>query len=274
MSEKPPQEDSSAGSPNKIRTQSSLQSNWDTAAAALQIDTSQLEIAILAVRHAIKLDVECESPAAGRRWEILGILQSRSRQHDAAVRSLETASLLCPLSSHGQLVLADEYVRAGHVESARAIYQYLATLIPLEIELLEPLAAGLGRVGERELALTICREAADRMPGEAAPLLGIVYYLRRLRRPAATVLPYLTRAFELDPSDTECRISLAWILHSCGRSDDGARLLDEISLSEVDCVRSLTLMRCVYEAVQDDHCATVCKYRLEALAAQKWQDRL
>ena len=111
------------------------------------------------------------------------------------------------------------------------------------------------------------------MPGETGPLLGIVHYLRRMRRPAATVLPYLKRAFELDPSDTECRISLAWILHTCGRSEDGANLLDSVPLAELECVRSLTVMRRVFEAVADEHCATVCKYRLDAIAAQRWRER-
>src|SRR5262249_34287641 len=158
--------------------------------------------------------------------ELLGTLLLQRKHYDAALWSLETASTLVPLSHHGQLALAECYVDAGYPEAARAIYRYLAAVIRLDTELLETLANGLGRIGERDLALDVCREAAQRLPRTAGPLLGIAYYLRRLRRPAATVLPYLKRAFDLDPRNLECRIALAWMLHATGRSADGADLLD------------------------------------------------
>ena len=210
---------------------------------------------------------------AGRCWERLGILELARDRREAALHSLETASVLVPLSHRGQLALAACYSASGFPESARTIYQHLAAAVHFETELLADLAAGLGRVGEHELALAVCRDASQRMPGVAAPLLGIARHLRRLRRPAATVLPYLTQAFELDPTNTECRISLAWMLHACGRSVDGAELLDSVAVADVECVPSLTRMRHVFVAAEDEYCASVCKYRLEALAAQRWRER-
>jgi thioredoxin-like negative regulator of GroEL len=196
------------------------------------------------------------------------------RSHfDAAQWSLETASTLVPLSHAGQLALAECYVDSGFVETARSIYRYLAAAIRIDSELLEPLAEGLGRVGERDLALDVCREAAQRLPRAAGPLLGIAYYLRRLRRPAATVLPYLKRAFDLDPRNLDCRIALAWMLHATGRSADGADLLDELQVAQLECVRSLTMMHRVFEAAAEHNCASACKYRLDSLAAQRLRER-
>ncbi len=215
---------------------------------------------------------ETDSPATGRNWEQLGILLLARKHFDAALWSLETANTLTPLTARGQLALAECYIDAGHLEAARAIYRFLAAAIRLETELLQSLADGLGRVGERDLALDVCREAAQRLPRNAGPLLGIAYYLRRLRRPAATVLPYLKRAFELDPDNTECRIALAWILHATGRSADGADLLDGLPVAELECVRSLTMMQRVFEAAAH-HDATACRYRLDWLAAARLRER-
>ncbi len=212
-------------------------------------------------------------PDVGRVWESLGVLELARDRTEAALHCLETASLLVPLTYRGQLALAACYSTAGFPESARAIYRHLAAAIHIETELLTELAESLGRVGEHELALDVYRDAAQRMPGMAGPLLGIARHLRRLRRPAAAVLPYLIRAFELDPTSTECRISLAWMLHACGRSVDGAELIDSVAVSEVECVPSLTMMRHVFVAAEDEHCASVCKYRLEALAARRWRER-
>jgi thioredoxin-like negative regulator of GroEL len=259
MTEQPPADDNQPCLPRSIEVRDAFE---------LSAQRAQIDALIVDLRRQLKADAD-----AGRLWERVGILELAREQQEAALWALEMASLLQPLSHRGQLALAECYVKAGFVESAKAIYQHLAAAIRLETDILEDLAAGLGRVGEPELALAVCREAADRMPNTAGPLLGIVHYLRRLRRPAATVLPYLKQAFELDPSDTECRISLAWILHTCGRSEDGANLLDTVPLAELECVRSLTVMRRVFEAVADEHCATVCKYRLEAIAAQRWRER-
>jgi Flp pilus assembly protein TadD len=237
------------------------------------LDAPALDRAIAELRLQIRELSASESTAAGRLWEQLGTLLLRRKHYDAALWSLETASTLVPLSHAAQLALAECYVDAGYVEAARVIYRYLAAVIRIDTELLETLAAGLGRIGEKDLALDVCREAAQRLPRTAGPLLGIAYYLRRLRRPAATVLPYLKRAFDLDSRNLECRIALAWMLHATGRSADGADLLDGLQVSELECVRSLTMMHRVFEAAAEFNFASACKYRLDSLAAQRLRER-
>jgi tetratricopeptide (TPR) repeat protein len=209
----------------------------------------------------------------GLLWQQLGMRLRQRNHYDAALWSLEAASVLIPLSHAGQMALAECYVDAGYLEAARAIYRYLAGAIRVDTQLLESLSDGLGRVGEKDLALDVCREAAQRLPRTAGPLLGIAYYLRRLRRPAAIVLPYLERAFKLAPENLECRISLAWILHGTGRSAEGADLLACVQIDEFECVRSLTMMHRVLEAAAEFSFASACKYRLDSLAAQRLRER-
>lgn len=232
-----------------------------------------LDRSIADLRNQLRDGSAAETPGAGRLWEQLGTLLLQRKHYDAALWSLETASTLVPLSHAGQLALAECYVDAGYFEAARAIYRYLAAAIRIETELLEALSDGLGRIGEKDLALDVCREAAQRLPRAAGPLLGIAYYLRRLRRPAATVLPYLKRAFDLDPRNLECRIALAWMLHATGRSVDGADLLGGLEVGDLECVRSLTMMQRVFEAAAEFNCASACKYRLDSLAAQRLRER-
>lgn len=237
------------------------------------LDRESLDRAIAELRVRTRNLTSDESPDAGRLWEQLGTLLVQRRHFDAALWSLETASSIVPLTHAGQVALAECYVDAGYIEAARSIYRYLAAAIRIDTELLERLAAGLGRVGEKDLALDVCREAVQRLPRAAGPLLGIAYYLRRLRRPAASVLPYLKRAFDLDSRNLECRIALAWMLHATGRSADGADLLDGLQVRDLECVRSLTMMHRVFEAAADVDYASACKYRLDSLAEQRLRER-
>jgi tetratricopeptide (TPR) repeat protein len=201
----------------------------------------------------------------GRLWEVMGNLAFANDDFALAQSSLERASVLVPLSAAGQLVLAKCYDRSGHRAAAGAIYRHVATLKRLAVELLEPLASGLGRSGEVELALAICRRAAEAMPENPDPLVGMVHYMRRLRRPVEQILPVLRRAHDLDPSNCEYRISLAWMLHEVGRSEDGAELLAPVPCERYTCIRCLTLMQQIFERVGDAANAAVCRLRLAGL---------
>jgi predicted Zn-dependent protease len=205
-------------------------------------------------------------PDAGGLWELLGLVNFEIGDVRTAESALERASLLCPLKPRGQLALAKCYDQSGHREAAAAIYCHLASFAELEAGLLEPLAAGLGRAGNAELALEVCRRAAKLMPESADPLVGIVHYMRRLRRPMESILPVMFRAHQLDPENAEYRISLAWMLYQLDRSEDAAELLEPVPFAESSCIRCLTLMKQVFERAGDVERADVCRWRLESLA--------
>jgi tetratricopeptide (TPR) repeat protein len=207
-------------------------------------------------------------PDAGKAWELLGILAYAVGELPLGMSALERASALVALTAQGQLALARCYDQSGHRESARAIYVYMATLNTLADDLLQSLATGLGRHGEYQMALAICRQAAKRMPDNPDPLLGIVHYMRRLRIPPESILPTLVRAFRLAPEDNDCRITLAWLLHETGQSAAGARLLEHLDCDDFTCIRCLTLMQHIHETVGDVDHANHCRHRLQMLAGE------
>lgn len=209
-----------------------------------------------------------ESPDEGRVWELLGMLAYAVNNFKLATESLEHASALLPLSPRAQVVLAKCYDESGHRSAARTIYTHVASLDNLADDLYEPLSAGLGRHGEYQQALTVCRLAARRMPDNPEPLKGIVHYMRRLRMPVERILPTLFRAHHLAPEDQDCRITLAWLLHETGQSDEGVYLLEQVECEEFTCIRCLTLMQHIFEAVGKNDRAGDCRHRLKVLAGE------
>jgi tetratricopeptide (TPR) repeat protein len=204
----------------------------------------------------------------GKTLEMLGTLLFADGDATGALSALEESSAMIPLSPRGQLVLAKCYDNARFPQAAAAIYLYLATLGNLDDELLEPLAAGLGKHCENQMALAVCRQAAQRMPDNPEPLMGIVHYMRRLRVPTERILPTLFRAHHLDPENKDCRITLAWLLHETGHSREGAHLLEQVDSERFTCIRCLTLMQHIFSAAGHDEQATDCGNRLKMLAGE------
>lgn len=205
----------------------------------------------------------------GRLWELLGLVERARRETTAAQDALERATTLVPLSVQGQLAMGQCYLESGHVESARAVLRHLATAVELPIDVLEPLASGLGRVNECELALHVCREAAVRMPDAAEAFIGMAHYMGRLHRPKEQIISVLFRAHHLDPENADCRIGLAWLLHACGRSGEGAYLLEVLPLDEFQCMKCLSRMRRVFETVGRLDKAAMCQSRMDELADER-----
>jgi predicted Zn-dependent protease len=206
-------------------------------------------------------------PDDGRLWELIGLVATEAQEGVLALRALERASALVPLTGESQLLLARGYERSGQRDLALDMYRFLAGRCESESFLLEPLASALGRCGDPETALRVCRIAAMRTPHDARPLMGIVHYMRRLKKPVAQVLPAAYRAHQLDPDNAECRITLAWMLHEIGRSEEGAEILADVACEEFSCIRCLTLMQRIFAHVGDEENASVCRNRLMVLAA-------
>lgn len=192
----------------------------------------------------------------GRLWELVGVLAYESNDFQLAQSAIERASALIPLSARGQLVLARCYDRSGNRESAGAIYRHISELGDLAVDLREPLAAGLGRHGELEMALNVCRQAASELPESTAPLMGMIYFMRRLGRPQELILAVALRACNLDPHNFECRITAAWLLHEAGRSQEGGTLLMEVDASPCPCESCRVRMERIFaHALQGSHAA-------------------
>lgn len=208
------------------------------------------------------------APYDGAAWEMLGRIAYEAGRQPMAKSALETATMLVPLSARSQILLARCYEGSGQRELSARMYRHVAELPELDVEMLEPLAAGLGRCGEALAALNVCRLASLRMPSNPQPLMGIVHYLRRLRRPVNEILPAAYRACQLAPENAEIRITLAWMLHETGRSEEGAELLADVPCEDFSCIRCLSLMQHLFAEVGDVERATECRTRLMVLATE------
>lgn len=206
-----------------------------------------------------------QEPENGSDWELLGTLAFANGAFELAQSAIEHAGLWIPLGARSQIVLAACYRRSGHVRAAAAIYRHVATLGELELDLLEPLASGLGGCGDYELALNICRQAARRMPDNPDSLFGVVHYLRRLGRPLEIILPAMFRVHSLEPDNAEYRIVLAWMLHELDRGEEAAGLLDAVPYAEFSCVSCLGRMQRIFERVGDSEKESLCRERITEL---------
>jgi tetratricopeptide (TPR) repeat protein len=204
-------------------------------------------------------------PDDGRLWEMRGIALGCRRDVTGAMAALETASTLVPLSAPGQLSLAVCYVRTQNVESAKCIYEFLATRGDFPTELVADLAWGLDRVGEPKLALEVCRTAVQRQPGCDGALAAMAHYMTKLDYPVEEVTAVVRRAFELRPDAAVYRVDLALLLVRCGRQEEAYQLLTAVDLAEllqVHCPPRLVGLIALFRQMDDEHRASTCESRV------------
>ncbi|MEM9185689.1 MAG: tetratricopeptide repeat protein [Planctomycetota bacterium] len=199
-----------------------------------------------------------QHPDAGRLWELRGQVHLADNDPVDAVSCLEHAQCLVPLSPESEFALAQGYERTGKRQPACEMLKALARRDDLPLNVLEPLARALGRHRKPQLALSICRQAASRMPDMPAPLLGMVFYQRRLGLPPEQMLPVLFRAFHLEPEDFTIRLTLARMLHESDRSTEAAQLLSVVALDSTRCPNCLSAMQAIFEDACDHERAHRC----------------
>ncbi|MBL9124511.1 MAG: hypothetical protein JNG90_12825, partial [Planctomycetaceae bacterium] len=185
--------------------------------------------------HRVAEGAVADAPWDGKLWELLGLARQRVGDRCGARQALETANSLVPLSIAGQCALANCYLAEGLREPARVILTHLAACPELPTEHLAELAAGLGRVGELELALRMCRLASQREPDRDEPLYGMAYYMRRLRFPTKMIATVVAQAQRLDPGSMTYRLALALLYAELDRGSDALALVKEVSLETLRC---------------------------------------
>jgi len=214
--------------------------------AATYFEQSEFGAAAQAAAAGLK-----HEPDHGQLWLLQAAAEHQLANYDVARQAFEQAALLVPLNPETQCTLADCYARTGRAEQARQLLAFLADDAQLPAEVLPRVAAGFGQIGDLDRALNVCRMAAERDPQESAPFFGAAYYLRRLGYPAAAILPWARRAFELEPDVSLYRTSLALLLAECGGRDEAYELLRELPVEQCGCPCRLRRMMAVFQAVGD-----------------------
>lgn len=210
-----------------------------------------------------------DAPWDGRLWELLGLARKRMCDLDRARRALETANSLVPLSVPAQCALADCYLAAGQKDAARAILTHVAANTFCPTANLAELAAGLGRIGELELALRTCRLATEREPDRDEPLYGMAYYMRRLRYPTQMIAGVVAQAHRLDPASMTYRLALASLYLELDRPADAHQLVRGLRVEPLRCRNCLTKLEQLFERVGDEEQRERCAARLQELDQQQ-----
>jgi len=218
--------------------------------------------------EAVLASAVAESPDDATLWEIRGRTLARLKRFGEACHALESASLLAPLSLSGQCTLAQAYLELGKRDLARFMLRGLAARRDCPTSCLSDLAAGLGRLGELELALQVCREASARDPEGDEPFYGMAYYMRKLKYPAALVRAVVEQAHRLAPDSIVYRVALAILHEELGDWELAHGVVRGVKPENVCCAHCISHLQTIYEMAGDEPAARGCRERLDELAAR------
>jgi len=204
-------------------------------------------------------------PDDGRLWQVSGVACWAMSQFGRARQALETASCLRPLFPLARIALAECYVRFGLTESARYIYEFLAEGDHCPVGLLAKVAAGLGRIGDDQRALQVCRKLARLEPKHHAAFFGMAYYMARLGYPLRGCLRRLGQAHRLAPETLHYRVNLAFACAGQEQFRKAANLLREVAPEAVACACWVRGMVRIFEKAGEDELVRRFAERLEEL---------
>jgi len=204
-------------------------------------------------------------PEFGPAWCLKGEIRRRLEDAKGCIEALEAASVRMELPAEIQLRLAECYAAAGRSDLARWLMRDVPAKPDATDCIVLKTACALGRMGDNDQALELCRHVYDRAPDRHEAAFGIAYYMHRTGKEAAEVLPYLQTAHELDPKNTMYRVSLALCLNRLGRCDEAYRMASNVDVSRVEWPHCLTRLLEIYAGAGDQSRYLDCQARLRQL---------
>jgi tetratricopeptide (TPR) repeat protein len=203
----------------------------------------------------------------GWGWALGGLVLRAQHDWPGARQALEEATLFAPLPAEAACALGECYLREEKPELARVVFRHLVLKPDLPYDLLAPLASGLGRLGEYELALAICREAAARTPERDEPLYAMAFFLRRLRRPPEVILSVLQQALRLAPESDVYRLAVAMLHEELGDVQAAGQVLAKLTIEHVRCENCLKRMHAILDRAGDSPRRDACLRQIEQVRA-------
>jgi tetratricopeptide (TPR) repeat protein len=94
----------------------------------------------------------------------------KAKKHDACAKALESYLATNPLDEEANLLLGMSLEDAGHYHSARAVYEFLATIAPRNAECLKRAGAMMYRTGDHAKALEYYERALQADPRDQEAL--------------------------------------------------------------------------------------------------------
>ncbi|WP_425617321.1 tetratricopeptide repeat protein [Anatilimnocola sp. NA78] len=208
------------------------------------------------------------APDDGRLWELRGLVLRATGNIPLACDSLEHASLLVPLSSGGQVTLADCLARTGHGSVAVCIAEHILSLANVDWSLLLYLAQVCDNCGRPDLSIAICREVNWQAPDCHQAFYDLGYYLGRHKQPLAEIEAAARQAIALAPSIANYRVGLASLLWQQERRETAFREADVLSLAELHSLKCECCLRRLVKIFWQAHAfakSSACVERLAQL---------
>ncbi|MFT3881134.1 MAG: tetratricopeptide repeat protein [Gemmatales bacterium] len=190
-------------------------------------------------------------PEEGRLWELLGTVLWAEGDLKEALAAIETASVYRPLGPFAQIILADCYAREGKANLAFMILYFLTEEDRCPTEILPHLAASLGNIQAYYLAYLICARLIERVPDDHAAYFGMAYYHVKDGHLLEDALPFLTRAFELNPFSLTYRLNYGLALAELGDTSEAKTLLGQINPQQITCTNSLDRLSHFFKLIGD-----------------------
>ncbi|WP_161603402.1 tetratricopeptide repeat protein [Blastopirellula marina] len=212
-----------------------------------------------------------EGEIAADALELKGVILQMQGSHEAALRTLEHARQLQPLSMAAQLAIADCYCQRGDFEDGRSIYCELSERDDLPPTLMSCLAEGLGRLQEFDRARRVCELAVQHNPDCHAALYGVVFYMCRAGEPAEKSIPLVERLIDLAPRVFRYRMSLATLYGQQEEQEKAYLAIADASTDElhsVDCTCCVTRLIDLFAQFGDKERAAYCRCRMIEIASE------
>ena len=200
--------------------------------------------------------------------QLRGLAHYLLGDNERALPSLETATMLIPLSPIAQCAMADCYIRTRKRDIAIVIYEHLSTIEQLPERVAELVAKGLSKVGHQTAALNFCLLQLRVYRANPVLMYHTSEAMRQLNYPVDELLPFAYQAHKLKPGDNANRVSYAQHLCAAGRYEEVARLLAPLDVDEIDCIASLERMKTMFEQIGDVHRRDQCAAKLKGIEYQ------
>ncbi|WP_417383887.1 tetratricopeptide repeat protein [Gimesia sp.] len=208
-------------------------------------------------------------PDSGKAWELKGLIEDSLSWHHVSIHSLETATTLIPLSASGQYVLAKNYLETGKTALGSSVFAILLQRDDIPDRLLSAIAAYLDRYSDLTyLALSACRKAVAQDPECGDSLLGMAYFMEKLKYPYQQTAGVLRKAVSLDPENRHYRMALSNILVQSGEIQEAWKTAREISraeLKQIQCSSCLNKLIDIFTEVEDHNRRDYCLSLLQQL---------
>jgi tetratricopeptide (TPR) repeat protein len=167
--------------------------------------------------------------------QVYGLASYHLNEPLDALKGLETASVVAPLSVVSQLALADLYIGFDKRDSAATVLRFLAEPGRCPTALLPDLARLLGKLGAYRAAFKVCRRLTRLRSWYHPAHYGMAYYLAKLKRPRSKVIRHLRAAVALAPRAVLYRVALGGALADAGRAVEACAVVQNVPAVAVNC---------------------------------------